>query len=83
MEELVPGEHKYRKLLKLVDLENLTEGLKVTYSPIGKAGYPVTTAFKCLLLQFMNDLSDRELGEYLRENLAAPGCLHLFNATLL
>lgn len=70
MEELVPVEHKYRRILSLVNFEKLTEGLKVSYSPLGKAGYPVTTAFKCLLLQFMNDLSDRQLEGYLRENLA-------------
>lgn len=71
LEELVPSEHKYRKILVLVDFEKLTEGLKLTYSPLGKAGYPVTTAFKCLLLQFMNDLSDRQLEEFLRYDLSA------------
>ena len=70
LEELVPAEHSYRRILKLVDFDKLTEGLKVTYSNNGRAGYPVTTAFKCLLVQFMKDLSDRELEDYLRENLS-------------
>ena len=70
LEELVPADHKYRRILKIVDFEKLTAGLKVTYSSNGRGGYPVTTAFKCLLLQFMKDLSDRELEEYLMENNA-------------
>lgn len=70
LEELVPSEHRYRKILNLVDFDKLTQGLKSSYSSQGRAGYPVTTAFKCLLLQFMNDLSDRELEAYLAENNA-------------
>ena len=34
-------------------------------------GYGIVTLFKCLLLQFMEDLSDRELMRYLQENNAA------------
>ena len=70
LEELVLAEHKYRRILKIVDFEKLTAGLKATYSNNGRGGYPVTTAFKCLLLQFMNDLSDRELEEYFNDSLA-------------
>ncbi|MCB0336798.1 MAG: transposase, partial [Bdellovibrionales bacterium] len=70
LEELVPSEHRYRKILELVDFEKLTTGLRESYSSTGRAGYPVATAFKCLLLQFMNDLSDRELEEYFKDSLA-------------
>jgi IS5 family transposase len=70
LEELVPADHKYRRILNIVDFDKLTEGLRVTYSSQGRAGYPVTTAFKCLLLQFMNDLSDRELEDYFKDSLA-------------
>ena len=34
-------------------------------------GYGVFRLFKCLLLQFMEDISDRELERYLQENNAA------------
>ena len=37
----------------------------------GADGYGVERLFRCLLLQFMEDLSDRELERYLEENLAA------------
>ncbi|MDR4466874.1 MAG: transposase [Nitrospira sp.] len=37
----------------------------------GADGYGVERLFRCLLVQFMEDLSDRELARYLEENLAA------------
>ena len=37
----------------------------------GAAGYGVERLFRCLLLQVMEDLSDRDLARYLEENLAA------------
>lgn len=70
LEELVSKDHEYRKILEIVDFEKLIEGLKVTYSSVGRSAYPVTTAFKCLLIQFMKDLSDREMENYLRYDLS-------------
>ena len=66
----VSDNHAYRKLLDLIDFKSLTQPMKSCYSAQGRAGYPVDTAFKCLLLQFMEDLSDRELERFLQENLA-------------
>jgi len=71
LEDLVSKDHKYRKILNLVDFDKLTSGLRLSYSSKGRAGYPVTTGFKCLLLQFMNDLSDRELEENLKHDLSS------------
>ena len=68
--ELVPSNHEYRKLLSLVDFEALTRPLEKRYSKTGRSGYPVATGFKALLLQFMLDLSDRQMEKYLTENLA-------------
>jgi IS5 family transposase len=70
VEDFVSQDHAYRKLNALIDFPTLTKGLKKCYSTKGRAGYPVSTAFKCLLLQFMEDLSDRELERFLQENLA-------------
>lgn len=36
----------------------------------GRPGYNIESGFKGLILQFMEDLSDRELEKYLQENLA-------------
>lgn len=68
--ELVPVEHEYRKLLGLLDFEGLCRPLEKLYSHTGRSGYPVATGFKSLLLQFMLDLSDRQMERYLSENLA-------------
>lgn len=40
------------------------------YSNLGRAGYPIETGFKALLLQYMEDLSNREAERFLEENLA-------------
>ncbi|MDR4484790.1 MAG: transposase [Nitrospirales bacterium] len=37
----------------------------------GADGYGIERLFRCLLLPFMEDLSDREMERYLEENLAA------------
>ncbi len=68
--ELVPVEHEYRKLLSLMDFEELCRPLEKLYSHTGRSGYPVATGFKSLLLQFMLDLSDRQMERYLSGNLA-------------
>lgn len=62
--------HPYRTLLALVPFEELCAPLKSRYSRLGRGGYPAQTLFKALLLQWMEDLSDRELERFLAENLA-------------
>ncbi len=69
--ELVSEEHPYWKILKLVNFEKLCEPLKDCYSNLGRGGYPVSQGFACLLLQFMDDLSDRQLELALTDSLAA------------
>jgi transposase len=70
MAELVSATHAYRRLVKVVDWSQLTKPLEQLYSDLGRGGYPVAQGFRCLLLQFLDDLSDRELERYLQENLA-------------
>jgi IS5 family transposase len=48
----------------------LAEPLVSLYSPLGQHGIPVTTALKALLVQFWEDLSDREMERAVCENLA-------------
>jgi IS5 family transposase len=69
--DLVKQDHPYRRLLSMVDFEGLCAPLKSMYGSQGRAGYPVAGLFKALLLQWMEDLSDRELERYLEENVAA------------
>jgi transposase len=71
IDELVASDHPYRQLLKLLDFGELTRGLKDLYSELGRGGYPIEQGFRCLLLQYVEDLSDREMERCLQENLAA------------
>ena len=68
--DLVRPDHPYRVLDSLVPFETLCAPLERLYSWTGRKGYSPTAMFKALLLQWMEDLSDRELERFLEENLA-------------
>ncbi len=70
-QDLVGADHPYRRLLGLIPFAELCAPLRANYSSLGRAGYPVDAVFKALLLQWMEDLSDRELERFLAENVAA------------
>lgn len=71
VEEFVESTHLYRKLLALLNWQELASPLRSLYSDIGRRGYPVEQGLKCLFLQFLEDRSDRQMERYLKENLAA------------
>ncbi len=71
LEELVSAKHQYRRFKELFDFEVVAKELKSIESPANYKGYGVLRLFKCLLLQFMEDLSDRELERYLSDSNAA------------
>jgi transposase, IS5 family len=71
LEELVREDHPYRVLSRLVPFESLCAPMRSSYKQGGRPGYPVEVVFKALTLQWMEDLSDRELERYLEENMAA------------
>lgn len=73
LEELVRPDHTYRKLVKVFDFGALRGRLKKLDNggQVGADGYGIETWFRCLVLQFMEDLSDREAEKFLAENLAA------------
>ncbi len=62
LEDLVEENHSYRKFKKI---------WKKVESNNNYKGYGIFRLFKCLLLQFLEDLSDRELEKYLKENTSA------------
>ena len=67
---IVPADHHFRKLKALIDFNELTFSLRKLYDQEGTAGYPVEKTFPALMLQFWEDLSDRELESSIKENLA-------------
>lgn len=70
LEELVPNTHIYRKFMNLWNFEGVRRYLKKIEKDNNYKGYRAYRLFKCLLLQFFEDLSDRELERYLIENNA-------------
>jgi transposase len=70
LEDLVPTEHIYRKFCSIWDFESTKKRLKKIEKDNNYKGYGALRLFKYLLLQFLEDLSDRELGRYLQENNA-------------
>ena len=71
VEQLVSEKHTYRKLKKLLDFKGIVNSAKVKVHEIGAVGYGRTRLVMCLLLQFMEDLSDREFERFISENNAA------------
>ena len=71
LEDLVPENHIYRKFIKLWDFTGVKKILKKVEKDNNYKGYGSLRLFKSLLLQMMEDLSDRELERFLNENTAA------------
>ena len=71
VDELVRAQHPYRKFLALLDFDRLCAPLADIRSELGRAGYDIRQGFATLLLQWLEDLSDRELERFLQENTAA------------
>lgn len=71
LDDLVDKKHPYRLLEALFDFERLCRPLRDLYSGYGRKDFGVERAFKMLLLQFMEDVSDREMERFMRENNAA------------
>ena len=72
LEDLVPVNHIYRKFTKLIDLDKIANKYLATI--VGNSnykGYGIEVLFKTLLLQHLEDISDRELERFLQENTAA------------
>lgn len=68
--QVINDDHAYRKLNRLIDFDQLAAPLAKLYSPLGQPGLPVASALKALLIQFWEDLSDRQMERAVCENLA-------------
>jgi IS5 family transposase len=70
-EELIRKDHPYRKLLSIINFKEFCKPLKSLYrKDFGRPGYHIESGFAALVLQWMEDLSDRELERFLQENNA-------------
>ena len=71
LEDLVSSDHIYRKFQILWNLDPIRIELTRLEADSDHKGYGNFRMFLCLLLQFVEDLSDRELEKFLKENNAA------------
>ena len=73
LNDLVKKNHPYRTLLSIIDFSGLAKNIAhiKNNQAVGRAGYSVDTCLKMLVLQFMEDLSDRELERFVAENTSA------------
>jgi IS5 family transposase len=71
VDQLVPEKHTYRKLKKLLDFTHIAKSVKVKENEVGATGFGKLRLIMCLILQFMEDLSDREFERFIAENNAA------------
>ncbi len=71
LEDLVSKSHNYRKFAKIWSFQFVEKKLKKLENNNTHKGHGLLRIFKCLLLQFMENLSDRELERFIEENTAA------------
>ena len=71
LDDLVPENHPYRCFKQLLPMEVLSPMLDSVNKNLGRLGFGSERLFFGLLLQFMEDLSDRELERYCQENNGA------------
>lgn len=71
LDSLVPANHIYRQFSKIWSFDFVEKTLRSCEKNNPYKGYGMLRLFKCLLLQFMENLSDRELEKFLQENNVA------------
>ena len=69
LDGLVSRDHPYRKFEVVVDLGALARPLAALYSDRGRPELGAERAFRMLVLQFLEDVSDREMERFMGENL--------------
>jgi len=70
LEKLVAADHVFRKLNEVVNFAEIVSPYYTLYSDIGTKGVDILKGFKCLLVQFWEDYSDRQMERAVAENVA-------------
>ena len=70
LDDLVATDHPYRKLDALLSFDELAKPYVDLYSVKGRKEKGVVFGLRVLVLQLMEDMSDREMERFLRENNA-------------
>ena len=70
LDNLIPEDHPYRHLDQVISFAKLSAPYASLYSAKGRKEKGVEFGLRALVLQFIEDLSDREMERYLQENMA-------------
>jgi IS5 family transposase len=72
IESLINAKHPYREFKRLLDFERIVKNIEFEEpkSEAGADGYGKGRLIQCLILQFLEDLSDREMERFMQENIA-------------
>lgn len=70
LEKLVAKDHVFRKLNEVVNFAEIASPYYILYSGIGVQGIDILKGLKCLLVQFWEDYSDRQMERAVAENVA-------------
>jgi len=69
-ETVLDKDHVFRKLNKVISWNKIAGNLRKLYRKNGKIGIDVRKGLKCLVMQFWENYSDREMEKALKENFA-------------
>ena len=71
-DRIIPQDHFLRRLKETVDFSFVNERCREHYSPDnnGRPGWEPALMFRVLFLQFLHDISDRDIEEQVNFNLA-------------
>jgi IS5 family transposase len=70
LDKVVDKGHSLRKIKISIPFDSLTYRIKDCVSDVGRNGYGLEVAIKCLFLQFYYDRSDRQLEREMRDSIA-------------
>jgi transposase, IS5 family len=70
VDQLVEKDHVYRTVIDFFDFKKICKKFNELYSDRGAPGFEVEKGVKALILQFMEDYSDRQMARALKENNA-------------
>jgi len=70
LEKMVAKDHPFRKLNQIINFAEIVSPYYGLYSEIGTKGIDILKGFKCLLVQYWEDYSDRQMERAVAENVA-------------
>lgn len=70
LNEVVKEDHDLKKINELISFSKMAYRIKDCSSELGRSGYGLEVALKCLFLQFYYDFSDRKMETMLRDSIA-------------